>query len=198
MKLWNRSGSIFVGTSALPWRTEISLPQVSKAVAALQEERVLGSRGRAIYLIDPDRLLDRLATFWKPEITERLFIKLPEGLAALPRLGNTRELQWAVTGSSSVERYTTFGQGGPVQVAVTNIRKALDLLGGVEESVPNFADIQLLASEQLGYYFENEIDERGIRWAGRLQTWIELCNGDARQKNAAKEILQQILPPNES
>lgn len=172
---------------------EISLPQVSKAVAALREERVLGSKGRTSYLLDPNRLMDRLATFWKPGVTERLFIKLPEGIAALSRLGNDRELHWAVTGVSSVGRYSAFGQGGPVQVAVSNLRKAMTLLGGEKESVPNFADIQLLASEQPGYYFGNEIDERGIRWAGRLQTWIELRNGDARQKDAAKEIFQQIL-----
>ncbi len=35
---------------------QISLSQVSKAVAALEEELLIGSQGRCIYMLDPDEI----------------------------------------------------------------------------------------------------------------------------------------------
>ncbi len=49
----------------------------------------------------------------------------------------------------------------------------------------------LVGSE--GFYFGNEIDGKGDRWASRLQAWLELQSGDARQQDVAKDIRSQIL-----
>lgn len=171
---------------------EISLAQVSKAVAALAEERILGSRGRAIYLLGSGQLLDRLSAAWKPAVSRRIHLKIPNGRATISLLANDRELKWAVTGESSVGRYTPFGQGGPMRIAVSRISTAIDLLGGQEERVPNFADVELLETDEPGFYFANEMGDDGIRWADKLQTWIELANGDARQQDAAKDIRHQL------
>jgi len=48
--------------------------------------------------------------------------------------------------------------------------------------------------DEPGYYFDNAVDENGLRWASVLQTWIELANGDSRQKDAAVQILNLIIP----
>ena len=176
---------------------DISLAQVSKTISALVEERILGKQGRAIYVLDPDLLLERLANAWPRPTKRRTYLKLPGGQSALSRLkweeGQTdwnRKFKWAITGESSVGRHFPFAQGGPLEVAVTSSRKAKDLLQAAEESVPNFADVALLESDEPGYYFDNDVDENGLRWANVLQTWIELQNGDARQKDAAREILR--------
>ena len=174
---------------------EISLSQVSKAVSALEAERLIGSQGRAIYILDPDRIMERLAMFWKPQVKRRVFLKQNERKAALKKLNLHSSLKWAITGTSSVSHHTTFAQGGPMQVAVTNAAKAIQLLGGKEESVPSFADLELLETDEPGYYFENQIDGAEIRWASPIQTWIELKNGDARQQDAARALQDQILPP---
>jgi hypothetical protein len=180
---------------------DISLSQVSKTVSALVEERILGSQGRAIYLLDPDLLLDRLASAWPRPPKERTYLKLPGGRSSLTRLiwdengtDSNRKLKWAITGESSVAHHLAFAQGGPLQVAVSNLRKAKEWLQGEEESIPNFADVALLESDEPGYYFDNEVDENGLRWASVLQTWIELANGDGRQKDAAREIRNLIIP----
>ncbi len=59
--------------------------------------------------------------------------------------------------------------------------------------MPNFADVELFETSEAGFYFGNQCDTDGLRWASRIQTWIELSNGDARQQDAAREIREQIL-----
>jgi hypothetical protein len=84
-------------------------------------------------------------------------------------------------------------QGGPRKIAVSSLPLALTLLDGLPEPIPNFADVELLETEEAGFYFGNEIDGKGDRWASRLQAWLELQSGDARQQDVAKDIRSQIL-----
>ena len=108
-------------------------------------------------------------------------------------LSSNSSLKWAVTGESSVTRHAVFSQGGPRRIAVSDLPLALTLPRGVPEPVPNFADLELIETDEPGFYFANDIDERGVRWASRLQTWLELQSGDARQQDAAQDIRKQIL-----
>lgn len=177
--------------------TKISLSQVSKAVSALEELRIIGSKGRAIYLLDPDQLLAKLAHAWKLLLTPPTFLTLgPDRMDRLTKLNQNPNLKWSISGESSVTHYTPFAQGGPIQVAVSNLSEAVELLGGKEERVPNFADVELQETDEPGYFFEHKIDAKGIRWASLLQTWIELKNGDARQQDAARAIHNLIIAPN--
>jgi hypothetical protein len=61
------------------------------------------------------------------------------------------------------------------------------------ETVPNFADLELLETDEPGYFYGAEPDAEGVRWASRLQTWLELQVGDGRQRDAARELRQLIL-----
>lgn len=173
---------------------DISLAQVSKAVSALVEERIVGKQGRAIYILDPDRLMAELAGAWKKYAGNRIYCRLADSAGDLTRLNEDPELDWAVTGESSVSRYAAFGQGGPLEIAVSNRKKALELLDARIESVPSFANAALLESDEPAYYFDNDVDERGVRWASLLQTWIELKKGDARQQDAARDLYRKLLP----
>jgi len=171
---------------------KISLAQVSKAVAALQQERILGSRGRALYLLDPDKLMEQLLASWKPEVKKRVYLRLPDIDSSLRRLNLDSELDWAVTGVSSVKYYTNLAQGGALKIAVSDLPTALKLLDGKEEDIPNFADVELIESSEPAYYHANKVDN-GIRWANQLQVWLELSKGDARQQDVAREIRNQII-----
>jgi hypothetical protein len=172
---------------------KISLAQVSKVVAALQQERILGSRGKAIYLLDPDKLLAQLSASWSPTVGKRVYWRLPGKLSTLKNLNKADQLDWAVSGVSSVNQYTNFAQGGALQVVVSDLRKAMRVIDGKEEKVANFSDIELIESTDPAYYHTNEKDHDGIRWANRLQTWIELSQGDARQQDVAREVRNQII-----
>jgi hypothetical protein len=172
----------------------LSLPQVSKAVQAMTEDLIVSKGAGVITLNEPLRLLDKLGREWrKPVVRGRQALRLPTGMDWAGVLSSIPDLKWAVTGESSVTRYAIFSQGGPRRIAVSSLPLALTLLGGTAESVPNFADVELVETEEAGFFFGNERDEKGIRWASRLQTWLELQSGDARQQDAAKDLREQIL-----
>jgi len=173
---------------------KLSLPQVSKAVQAMGEDLIVLKSEGSITLREPLRLLDKLGSEWqKPRVHDRQALRLPAGMDWAGVLSSNPLLKWAVTGESSVTRYAMFSQGGPRHIAVSSRTLALTLLGGTPESVPNFADVELIETDEPGFFFGNETDERGIRWASRLQTWLELQSGDARQQDAAKDLRDQIL-----
>jgi hypothetical protein len=86
-----------------------------------------------------------------------------------------------------------FSQGGSRKIAVSSLPLAQTLLDGDPESVPSFADVELIETEEAGFFFGNEIDAKGDRWASRLQVWLELQSGDARQQDVAKDIREQIV-----
>ena len=87
--------------------------------------------------------------------------------------------RWAVTGESSAQQYVVFSRGHTLRIAVSNVSQAESLLSGVPESVPGFADLELLETDEPGYFFDALTDATGVRWASRLQTWLELQSGDA-------------------
>lgn len=172
----------------------LSLPQTSKAVQAMTDDLIVAKSAGVIALNEPLRLLDKLGSEWrKPLVRARQALRLPEGMDWADVLSRSPLLKWAVTGESSVTRYAMFSQGGPRRIAVSSLPLALALLGGTSESVPNFADVELVETDEVGFFFGNETDEKRIRWASRLQTWLELQSGDARQQDAAKDLREQIL-----
>ncbi len=173
---------------------DLSLSQVSKAVTAMQEDLILSKAGGVISLQEPLRLLDSLAREWKgPSPNARRALRIPPDMNWARALSSVAQLKWAVTGESSAQRYTAFSQGGPRQIAVSSLPLALEALDGIPEDVVSFADIELIESSEEGLYFANKVDKAGQRWASRLQTWLELQAGDARQQEAAKDLRAQIL-----
>lgn len=173
---------------------ELSLPQVSKAVQALKEDLIVSKKDGTLQLGDALRLLDRLGREWRGGlIKSRQFLRLPAGTGLPQALNSEATLRWAMTGETAVTRYTSFSQTGPRRIAVSHLSQAMKLLGGIPEPVPSFADIELLETDEVGYFFDLETDDQGLRWAGRLQTWLELQAGDARQQEAARDLRDQIL-----
>jgi hypothetical protein len=172
----------------------LSLAQVSKAVQAMKEDLMVSKNAGVIAVNDRLRLLDKLGGGWrKPLVRARQALRLPDGMDWAGALSSNLSLNWAVAGESSVTRHAVFSQGGPRRIMVSSLSQALKLLGGTPEPVPNFADVELVETEEAGFFFGNETDDKGIRWASRLQTWLELQSGDARQQDAAKDLREQIL-----
>lgn len=173
---------------------ELALSQASKAVSALQDDLILSKKGRTIELREPLRLLDRLGTEWRvPTFRRSQLLSASMWSRELPRLDTEPGLKWGLLGESSVGQHAMFSQGGPIRVAVSDLSKATQILDLATESIRNFAAIELLESNYPGFYFDNLVDEQGVRWASQLQTWLELQAGDARQQEAAKDIRRQIL-----
>ncbi len=172
----------------------LSLAQASKAVQAMAEDLIVSKHAGTISLREPLHLLDKLGSEWRRSwVQARQALRLPAGTNWARALSSQPRLQWAVSGESSVARYAMFSQGGPRRIAVSNLPAAVALLGGEPEPVPNYADVELLETAEPGCFFGIETDAAGMRWASRLQTWLELQSGDARQQAAAKELRAQML-----
>ncbi|MDB6078441.1 MAG: hypothetical protein JWO82_2188 [Akkermansiaceae bacterium] len=180
----------------------ISLSQVSKALSALTEERIVKKLSRTFVVSDRPLLLEKLGEAWKPAS------KLPSVPCTvlsgftLPKIFEWGEhhlrpgggtAQWAITGESSIARYEAFSQSGPLQVVVPDLQEVIALQGVGEASSRSFADVVFIQTTEPGYYFGNEVDEEGNRWASQLQTWLELQTGDARQQDAARDLKKQLM-----
>lgn len=147
-----------------------------------------------IKLIDPVRMLDQLGKNWRLNSSGRnRFYRSPKGPLKLNELSSSSELAWSLTGESSATRYCAIAQGGPMKVAVSDLKVAESLLSLTPESVPSFADIVLIETQDDAAFFANEQDEDGVRYASRIQTWIELNSGDARQRETAQDLYQSII-----
>ncbi len=174
---------------------QLSASQVSKVIKALQEDLILTRRGSQLVISDPFRLLDKLGKEWEQPRFRRSQLLRLRSSNAIAELVSDTNLNWAIMGESSVGRYATFSQGGPRRIAVSDLATAWHQLDSVTEpeSVRNFADLELCETDELGFYFDNEVDKNGVRFASRLQTWLELQCGDARQQEAARDLRQRIL-----
>ena len=173
----------------------ISLSQVSKAVAAMSEDLIVGKTAGSIGLLDPMALLDKLGKAWTTDTRRRRYLRIGKGSEWWKSLSAATDLKWAVTGESSAGRYVSFTQGGPVRIAVNRLDQAREAIGdaGKDETIPSFADLELFEVGDPGYFFANESDATGIRWASKLQTWLELQSGDARQRDASRDLKSQII-----
>ncbi len=109
-------------------------------------------------------------------------------------LGNQlNKLAWSLTVESSATCYCTIAQGEPMKVVVSDLKLAESQLSLTPESVPSLADIVLIETHNDAAFFANEQDEDGVRYASRIQTWIELNAGHARQHETAKNLYQSII-----
>lgn len=171
----------------------LGLPQVSKALSRLQDDLIVEKTPKGLRLLDPLRLLDKLARSWKEPLMTRRFVVMERSGPLASFLGEEADLHWALAGTSSVSRYTAFSQGAAPRVVVSNIGVAQKALGAVPEPVPNFADFELCEAREPGYFFAPQVDADGMRWASPVQTWLELQAGDARQQEAARDVRRQIL-----
>ena len=177
----------------------LSLSQISKAIKVLAEDLVVEKANTSIRTTDPERILDNLGRNWTtPTYARRQYVKLggnADAISSLAKLNHDESglsHRWCITGVSSVKRYVSFGQGAPIQVAVADIDAALSTLNASKESVPSFADLDIIESRSDYHYFASEV-EKGVRWASKIQTWLELQNGDARQRDAARDLRKLIL-----
>lgn len=184
-------------TKAIANRAQLkgpSLSQVSKTVSAYAEELLVLKDGNTIRLADPIRMLDQLGKNWhlNPPGRSR-FYRSSKGPLRLSELSNSTKLAWSLTGESSATRYCTIAQGGPMKLVVSDFKLAESLLSLTPESVPSFANIVLFETQDDAAFFANEQDEGGVRYASRIQTWLELNAGDARQRETARDLYQSII-----
>lgn len=193
---------VFATTSSLHRETQrrggpISMGTVSKALAALEEDRAVGRFGRSgVRVLKPSYLLDRLAEEAKPVTSRGLWLgrtkkRLEEVLQAVSAAappGARQSDQLARTGASSASFYTAFAEEPELNLYCG---KALfDLMAFVfGEQTNRFPNIRLVATEDRRAFF----DLGPSLVASPVQAWLELRKGDPRQQDAGEAIRRRLI-----
>jgi hypothetical protein len=173
---------------------DLVLSTVSKALKLLAEELIIG-RSPEIRLLQPDKLLERLTREYRaPKVTLRAQGKLPGGREALLRtLGEKAETEGiplVATGGTSAPLYTVMARGELLSVYTPQLDRLLVGLPFRETS--RFPDLEVLETDEAPVYFDLR-QRDGFHWASPLQTYLELMDGDKRDRETAAQLRDQLL-----
>ena len=176
----------------------VALSTVSKALKRLEEDLVVSRQGDVIRLLQADMLLDKLAdNYDPPNITERYCGKcdLPDIriIGTLASVASGQQGTVVMTGSASAEKYATMARE-PLMSLYTSLppRELLERSGLAIEETGRFATLEILQTTDARVFFDPRIED-GVIFASPIQTYLELANGDKRQKDAAKQVRRGIL-----
>lgn len=175
---------------------QLSQPLVSRSLEQLRQDVVVGAQGPyRIYLLQPERLLDRLVEGWgrmRPEILWRGRVRQPDLLPALFAEAHHKGLRLAVTGTGSVGFHNiNLTSSMPIQIYTEGVES---LLGGLETAPDDpFPNLELRLPPDPSVFFNLNPGCDGTFWASKLQTYLELHWGDARQKEGASRLRANIL-----
>jgi len=178
----------------------VAASTVSKALARLEEELIVGRQSGEIRLLQPEKLLQRLVENYRPPEVRRRFLgksgARPEELlverAAWVADGGT---SIAVTGVSSARLYATMALEETVSVYCSDIDNVLSRLAQVGEIVreqDRFPDLEFLETSDGFAYFDVRA-KKGCPWASPVQAYLELATGGKREQEAAESVKATIL-----
>ena len=190
---------------------------VSKVLNVLEGDLIVGRSSGTIRLLQPEKLLEKLAASYQPpQISRRFQAKYLDSADIVMRelvtnIGANHE-RCVLTGSSSVHLYATMASAEKLSLYCTNIDAMLFLRDGQNPAVigetTRFADIELLETQDERCYFDSVQDDKKSRdlfygkdwlsiWlyraASPVQTYLELMAGGPREKQTAEQVKQMII-----
>jgi len=167
---------------------------ISKVVQALESEIIVTRGSEGIMMTDARRLLDRLREQYRPGNSLRVLGKTPLGDDEIwQRLSDARSAgssRSAATGIASASHYGTLSGIERLSLYVDDLEATSRLLGVTEGRA--FANIELIEARNNLPFFDCNVDNNVV-WASPIQTWLELAQGGAREREAAQSLEQQIL-----
>jgi hypothetical protein len=147
-------------------------------------------------LLQPEKLLDLLADNYALPAVGRAFrgkCELrPEELRM--RLAGCEERSGArvvLTGASSVEAYAVMAREPIQSFYCSDLDGVLKSLGNDLRETDRFANVSLLETRDKFVYF----DRRPSLVASPIQSYLELVNGDKRERETADQVRRVILGP---
>jgi hypothetical protein len=180
-----RGGNLVLGT----------VSKVCKALESLlliDRRREKGSTARELRLIQPDKLLDLLATNYVPPVTSgtlRGKTKLtPEEFRSAFERAKAKVVQ---TGFGSVGSYAVMAKEPMGYFYTTDLASVRRALGDAFEPTDRFANVTLTETKDETVYF----DKRPGLVASPVQTYLELVTGDKRSQETAEQVRRAILLP---
>jgi hypothetical protein len=197
---------------------EVALSTVSKVCTSLEDDLIIervrrkpfgkvkpSPKVRAIVdevlqtparLLQAEKLLDFLAANYALPAVGRIFRGKcglrPEELRM--RLAGWEEQSGArvvLTGASSVEAYAVMAREPVQSFYCSDLEGAIKSLGNDIRETDRFVNVSLVETRDAFVYF----DRRPNLVASPIQTYLELVNGDKRERETADQVRRVILGP---
>jgi hypothetical protein len=188
---------------------EVTLATVSKVCKSLEDDLIIErfrpkpepgalvshlKPGSGLRLLQPDKLLDLLADNYALPAVSRTFrgkcgLRLEELRMRLAGWEEQSGARVVLTGASSVEAYAVMAREPVQSFYCTDIDKAVASLGGDVRETDRFANVTLLETRDDFVYF----DRRPGLVASPIQAYLELVQGDPRERETADQVRRVIL-----
>lgn len=177
----------------------ITQPTVSKALKQLEADVVIWKEKGLIKLVQAEKLLDRLvANGKKPERLAETAGKLQCAQSDVSRvIANTaRKVSGArtvVTGACSVNQYATMAREPLVEMYCDiDPSRLVSALNKQVDSTSRFPNFRLIQTDDPTVFFDARTDNE-VEYSSPLQCYLELMQGDKREREAAAQVRELIL-----
>ena len=164
---------------------------VSKVLKRLEEELIISKKINGIQVIQREKLLDNLVNnYIDPKISAQRKLKVPqEALLFLENkmLGISSNLKWSISGISSAGAYTVATSPQAIEIYLKKIPSEW-----LQWEDNRFYNIVLKETTSDFVYFDI-FKKENLRFASKLQTYIELSRGDKREKETGETLRKELL-----
>ena len=173
----------------------VSLSTVSKALKVLEDDLIVSRESGAICLIQPEKLLNKLAANFARPVVRRFRVgKSPYNIQELMQrlLENSTRYQVRLTGTGvgSVSQYAVMARDDFLSVYCTDLYR---LLTGIEFKETNrFTNLEIIETMDKTVYFDSR-QRTGFTWSSPIQTYLELMAGDQRYHDTADQVKELVL-----
>jgi hypothetical protein len=170
----------------------VALSTVSKALAGLEEELIVGRQSGEIRLLQPEKLLQRLVENYRPPQIRRRFLGKtnvgPETLL-MPQLdwASKSGVSLVMTGVSSARLYAGALREPTISFYCSDAAGLLERLGSDVREQSHFPDLELLETDDELISFACKVIG-GCPWASALQSYLELATGGKREQEMAEDV----------
>ena len=176
---------------------KISLGTVSRILKALEEELIISREGGEVRLLQPEKLLTALTAQFDRPVVRRTFtgkVSLPfsDVPFALAEAANQEKVAVVATGEGSVGRYAVMAKDPVLSVYCEAIEPILLHLPAVPDNL--FPNLILQETSDATIFFDARL-ENGFPWASPLQSYLELMQGEKRDRETAEQIKKLLLGP---
>jgi hypothetical protein len=175
---------------------EMSLPTVSKALKGLEEDLIIEKKD-GIRLLQADKLLEKLEGNYVPPIIKRTArLKLPIGDLTVPEYFTGyagSDMVMAATGKASANRYAVMPTSELFSVYCPDLDEIARLFPGADSD--RFPNVEFLETMDETVFFDARGDS--LSWASPVQAYLELMQGDKRDRETALQVKSSILNLNQ-
>jgi hypothetical protein len=169
----------------------ITAPTVSKVLRQLEEDLVVERSPEGFRVLDPARLLSRLAAHYQPRVTGRVrgTFRDPEDKPA--KLWARADAAGTKLVLRDEQEYVNAPSGDDVMTYYTDsISRAVESSSFVEE--PRYGDVAFEETPRQEVFFDARM-RSGWRLCSPLQIYLELTGGGKREREIAETLRPDLL-----